>query len=324
VALHEYAVSVIEFNSSEWSAQMENATLGLTKVLTAPELKTGYGYDKAAKWRDVTLSIDHVELMYYENMADPIQLVRYIGQPVQLIKINDKTKNVTSSLSKVYHTFPITLRNESGTAEWVESLDKDGWIGAGAIFVPVGEDYLTDTDVKTLDTAPVSSNSHITLTNPASTNSTTTTKPLEQAVNVFIHVQSAFARPKPDFSRISLNLPLLIIVAISNFVKVTALILILKGTFIEPPLVTVGDAICSFLERPDMGTVNYRNYSQEDYLQIRGTAKIRALPRIENTERGHELGHWEARIRKRFGSNMYRYKWMEGCLVYIMSVSSFT
>lgn len=66
--------------------------------------------------------------------------------------------------------------------------------------------------------------------------------------------------------KLSLSIPLIIIVMVSNVTKLAVFITILLDGAMEPPLVTIGDAIASFVTKPDPGTAPYPNFSWDDYI----------------------------------------------------------
>lgn len=101
-----------------------------------------------------------------------------------IIQINPENKKVTSDMSVAYETLPDLLRAEDGTSEWIDSLDIEGWLDAKFVNVPM--------------------NGTVILVGPG--------EYAGQRVRILLNVESAFANPKPDFSGISLSLPLISIV----------------------------------------------------------------------------------------------------------------
>lgn len=124
VPLDEYAVSIIENNSSDWSAQRMVVTDGLTKELTVMDLEQAYGRGLGAGWRDVTLSIDGVNLECFDYKYGK-QIDGYSGE-VKIVWVNNGWKNITLGAARVHPTLPSLLRNENGTSEWIDNLDDEG------------------------------------------------------------------------------------------------------------------------------------------------------------------------------------------------------
>lgn len=71
--------------------------------------------------------------------------------------------------------------------------------------------------------------------------------------NASLHVNHAFAKVRPYASKVQLGLPFLIIVIVANIVKVVCMFCTLRICY-AGHIVTVGDAVATFLERPDPGT----------------------------------------------------------------------
>jgi hypothetical protein len=92
---------------------------------------------------------------------------------------------------------------------------------------------------------------------PDGTNETTGTRP--------IHIRNAYAQNVPDGnSKLEISLWFMLIVIASNLVKAVVMFLVLMED--SCCLVTVGDAIASFLEKPDLITTGCCTLSKEDML----------------------------------------------------------
>lgn len=131
--------------------------------------------------------------------------------------------------------------------------------------------------------------------------------------HVWLHVKNAFARPMPDITRISLSLPLIVVVTASITVKVAVLLFLLLSPSSEPPLVTIGDAICSFLTHPDKSTAKHRIYSHDDYLKLHAAEKENAAIEKREIKKGHVSGCWQPRVR-RYLSSRSRLRWLRHML----------
>jgi hypothetical protein len=139
-------------------------------------------------------------------------------------------------------------------------------------------------------------------------NSTTEDSPV-----ILLRIGGAFARPAID-SEVQMSLTFLLVVVICNAVKVGCLgFLLWKGTNdTSPPLVTIGDAVASFLEAPDESTRGYCTYSKAEYFWKTGRLK-RTLAR-EQDGRAAKWdkrcnGIWEERT-NHYGSAISRQKRM--------------
>lgn len=93
-----------------------------------------------------------------------------------------------------------------------------------------------------------------------------------------IHIAYALVEPVGDGSSVQIGLYFMIVVIISNLAKFLAILSTLK----ESPslqLVTTGDAIASFLERPDMTTIGMCNLKREKIInRNRSTQNIESAP----------------------------------------------
>lgn len=183
-------------------------------------------------------------------------------------------KNVTSSLRDMFLLPPTVIRNYTYLAQWPNLTDADGWL------------RLENQEIKKFD-------------NPLAT----------QNVDLLLHVRSAFVRPRPEWSKVSLSLPLILIVTASNATKLAIFVFILLDVSLDPPLVTLGDVIASFVSNPDPNTAAYRNFSRDDFLYVFGNAKMRTKIEVEEIKKGEEniAGHWQPRVR-RYGLTINRHR----------------
>jgi hypothetical protein len=93
-----------------------------------------------------------------------------------------------------------------------------------------------------------------------------------------IHIAYALVEPVGDGSSVQIGLYFMIVVIISNLAKFLAILSTLKESS-SLRLVTTGDAIASFLERPDMTTIGMCNLKREEIInQIRSTQNIQSAP----------------------------------------------
>lgn len=93
-----------------------------------------------------------------------------------------------------------------------------------------------------------------------------------------IHIEYALVELVGDGSSVQIGLYFMIVVIISNLAKFLAILSTLKESS-SLQLVTNGDAIASFLERPDMTTIGMCNLKREKIIhRIRGTQNIELAP----------------------------------------------
>jgi hypothetical protein len=71
----------------------------------------------------------------------------------------------------------------------------------------------------------------------------------------------------PEECSLRFSLPIMLIIIVANFVKVVVIVLVLL-THKTPTLVTLGDAVASFLERPDPYTARICLSTREDILKL--------------------------------------------------------
>lgn len=111
------------------------------------------------------------------------------------------------------------------------------------------------------------------------------------STTLVLHIDGAFARPVKN-SEVQMSLTFLMIVIACNAIKVGCLgFLLWKGTDdMNPPLVTIGDAISSFLEAPDSSTQGYCTYGRSEFLWKTGRLK-RTLAR----EQDGRAAKWDRR-----------------------------
>jgi hypothetical protein len=170
-------------------------------------------------------------------------------------------------------TTPLKTPMDSKSRAWVQAIDSSGWVNA----TKLNEHWNT------------------------STNSTT----------LLLCIGGAFARPALN-SEIQMSLTFLAVVIVCNAVKCGCLVFLLcKGIDdTSPPLVTIGDAIASFLEAPDSSTHGYSTYDKADFFWRTGRLK-RTLAREQDgraakwDKRGE--GIWEERTNN-YGSAISKRK----------------
>lgn len=93
-----------------------------------------------------------------------------------------------------------------------------------------------------------------------------------------IHIAYALVEPVGDGSSVQIGLYFMIVVIISNLAKFLAILSTLKESS-SLNLVTTGDAIASFLERPDMTTIGMCNLKREKIInRIRSTQNMESAP----------------------------------------------
>lgn len=123
-------------------------------------------------------------------------------------------------------------------------------------------------------------------------------------------LRGAFAQPGARNCKILLSLHLIVIVIISNGAKVAVFIYMLLDETPEPPLVTIGDAISSFLTESDQSTASHCTFSREEY--VRKFQERTGRTRLDITGSAAALnrrpeGVWQPRTR-RYGSALNRHK----------------
>jgi hypothetical protein len=141
----------------------------------------------------------------------------------------------------------------SGARSWVQAIDEWGWADATAL------------------------NVHWTMS--------------ASDYKLLLRIPGAFAHPAID-SQVQVSLWFLLVVVICNAIKVGCLgfLLSMSSKDRSPPLVTVGDAVASFLEAPDVSTRGYSTYSKAEYFWKTGRLK-RTLAR----ERDGRAAKWDKR-----------------------------
>jgi hypothetical protein len=70
------------------------------------------------------------------------------------------------------------------------------------------------------------------------------------------HIDHCLAQATPEFCSVFVSVPLLAVVVACNVIKLVCLLIALLGLRLNP-LITVGDAVQSFLSRPDTTTVGF-------------------------------------------------------------------
>jgi hypothetical protein len=94
-----------------------------------------------------------------------------------------------------------------------------------------------------------------------------------------LQIAYALVEPISNSSSLQLGLLFMVIVVVSNVAKFVAILLTLREP-LSSHLVTTGDAIASFLERPDLVTVGMCNLeSREIIKQLRGPQNDQAVPK---------------------------------------------
>lgn len=111
------------------------------------------------------------------------------------------------------------------------------------------------------------------------------------STSLLLQIAGANARPVTN-SEVQMSLTFLMVVIACNAVKVACLgFLLWKSTDdMNPPLVTIGDAISSFLEAPDSSTRGYCTYSKAEFFWKTGHLK-RTLAR----EQDGRAAKWDRR-----------------------------
>lgn len=117
--------------------------------------------------------------------------------------------------------------------------------------------------------------------------------PTEAALSLLVH--GGFAYPGVRNCKILLNLPFIIVVTMSNAFKVAVLIYMLLDETSESPLVTIGDAIASFLSDPDPSTVGHCNLSRDEFGWITYHKRLGYGGRASDFDRRN--GIWKPRTR---------------------------
>jgi hypothetical protein len=148
---------------------------------------------------------------------------------------------------------PLTTPMDPISGTWAQTIESSGWV----IAANLNEHWDTNTNSTTLR----------------------------------LRIAGAFARPAIK-SGVQMSLTFLVVVIICNAVKFGCLVFLLwKGTDdISPPLVTIGDAIASFLEAPDSATQGYSTYSKTGFFWKTGRLK-RTLAR----EQDGRAAKWDRR-----------------------------
>lgn len=280
---------------------MQRTINGTLRNLTFPELRTVFESHDGSGWRDVVLVTDKVAVRYNDSVRN-LQINNSWGDPdhnsrlpvtgimYTEFRMNGSIQNETADMTKVYPTLPVEIHDGSQhtSRNWLDEFDQDGWMqvdGQRQAEPVTGITEMYSWEQESFTFQPTNTASFVDAKRPI-TNFTILNFNVLQTesdimyinvtwpVTYFVHMDGAFAQPPLfDVSKISLNLPLILIVVISNGIKTIVLLLLLFDTSLEPPLVTIGDAICSFLERPDVYTADHRNSTQEDFLRIQSSMK---------------------------------------------------
>jgi hypothetical protein len=146
--------------------------------------------------------------------------------------------NTSLYLPKV--EFPTTVRTSSNNT-WAHALTSEGYVVSTAL-----DSHWADT-----------------------------LEPLAFNGTLWFKILGGFGRVGPRNSKIQMSLVFLLIVISANAVKVACfLVMLLRGVDeVGDPLVTIGDAIASFLAEPDESTKNHCSWSQTEYLWETGRIK---------------------------------------------------
>jgi len=76
-------------------------------------------------------------------------------------------------------------------------------------------------------------------------------------------VQHCYSLPSGEHCKLQFSTKLIYTIVVLNLVKAVLMFLCAFGWKSEPPLLTVGDAICSFLQRPDLQTEDMCLYTKD-------------------------------------------------------------
>lgn len=127
-----------------------------------------------------------------------------------------------------------------------------------------------------------------------------TEKEAAKSGDVLAHVRFAFAEPIAGDSKRQMSLLFMLVVIGCNALKVVAIFLAVREKE-KHRLVTIGDAIASFLDHPDKNTQGYCTISRDVYLKKFGHWKREMDPEQLAKFESRCEGYWE-RCKKRYGS----------------------
>lgn len=221
------------------------------------------------------LSVNEIKTTYDQEYVsahgDVILWVEEVSVKYSNLSIFDGRKEMNLTLGAL--KIPLEAPIVSSSRVWAQAIDPRGWASATHL------------------------NEHWTMTSGSTT--------------LMLHIVGAFARPLTN-SEVQMSLTFLMIVIACNTIKVGCLgFLLWKGTDdTNPPLVTIGDAISSFLEAPDSSTRGHCTYSRTEFLWKTGHLK-RTLAREQDGraakwDRRCE-GIWEERVNN-YGSAISKRK----------------
>jgi hypothetical protein len=214
------------------------------------------------------LSVSEIKTTYDQQYVsahgDVILWVKNVSIEYPFATFHDLEKqNFTLPAIHIPLDTPIQL---SGAPFWAHSIDERGWAAAADL------------------------NEHWNVS-------------AKDSPTLLLCIGGAFARRAVN-SEVQMSLTFLLVVVLCNAVKVGCLVFLLwKGTNdMSPPLVTVGDAVASFLEAPDESTRGYCTYSKAEYFWKTGQLK-RTLAR----EQDGRAAKWDKRCDGIWEEKTYNY-----------------
>lgn len=222
-----------------------------------------------------TLSVDEIKTSYDQDYVsahgDIVLWVDKVSVGYNNLSVFNDREKINFTLGAL--NVPLEAPIVARSRAWVQAIDSRGWANATNL------------------------NEHWNMT----TDST----------SLLLQIVGANARPATN-SEVQMSLTFVLVVISCNAIKVGCLgILLWKGTDGKnPPLVTMGDAISSFLEAPDSSTRGYCTYSKAEFFWKTGYLK-RTLAREQDGraakwDRRCE-GIWEERT-KNYGSAISKRK----------------
>ena len=202
-----------------------------------------------------SLSVDEITTTYDQEYVsahgDVILCVKKLSVEYENLSTFNDRGNFNFTLGAL--NLPLEAPIVSKSRFWAQAIDSRGWANATAL------------------------NEHWSMTRDSAT--------------LLVQIVGANARPVTN-SEVQMSLTFLMVVVACNAVKVACLgFLLWKGTDdMNPPLVTIGDAISSFLEAPDSSTRGYCTYSKAEFFWKSGHLK-RTLAR----EHDGRAAKWDRR-----------------------------
>jgi hypothetical protein len=218
-------------------------------VVAGPSFANGSSYD---------LSLAQSDLEFYPQRLENIQAKATQNQLTTLSNAECMIAYTNAFMVKYRNVVLVTSNEDSNSSVWtsLKPLVKDpypyGWICTARTAIEYNYDSYTPCEISSS---------------------------IQEADNWIIlqhKIEYCLAEPVEEACTINLSVGIMIAVIVSNFVKAICLF-VAFWKFNTPALITIGDAVASFLVRPDISTAGMCLMSKEDI--IRGAWSSR-LPKV--------------------------------------------